>query len=107
VKAELQPVVASLSTLYHACAAGAVGAKKKESDDNNKRLAHLFYKLNQGDISESVSTKLLQLCAALEIGDYNTAQHIQVGLTTSDWDECSHWLTALKRLVKARQSLPQ
>jgi hypothetical protein len=55
VKAELQPVVASLSTLYHACAAGAVGAKKKESDDNNKRLAHLFYKLNQGDISESVS----------------------------------------------------
>jgi protein transport protein SEC31 len=54
-----------------------------------------------------VSTKLLQLCAALEIGDYNTAQHIQVGLTTSDWDECSQWLTALKRLVKARQSLPQ
>ena len=52
-----------------------------------------------------VSTKLLQLCAALDTGDYNTATHIQVGLTTSDWDECSHWLTALKRLVKTRQML--
>jgi hypothetical protein len=28
-----------------------------------------------------------------------------VALTTSDWDECSTWLTALKRLIKARASL--
>ena len=30
---------------------------------------------------------------------------MQVSLTTSDWDECSAWLTALKRLIKARQQL--
>ena len=30
---------------------------------------------------------------------------LQVSLTTSDWDECSSWLTALKRLIKARQML--
>jgi protein transport protein SEC31 len=28
-----------------------------------------------------------------------------VSLTASDWDECSVWLTALKRLLKARQML--
>jgi protein transport protein SEC31 len=45
------------------------------------------------------------LCAALDSGDYGTATQIQVGLTTSDWDECSQWLTALKRLVKTRSTL--
>ena len=30
---------------------------------------------------------------------------LQVSLTTSDWDECSHWLTALKRLIKARHQM--
>ena len=30
---------------------------------------------------------------------------LQVSLTTSDWDECSAWLTALKRLIKARQQM--
>lgn len=29
----------------------------------------------------------------------------QVSLTTTDWDECSNWLTALKRLIKARATL--
>jgi len=28
-----------------------------------------------------------------------------VTLTTSDWDEASTWLTALKRLLKMRQSM--
>lgn len=117
-----------------------------------------------GEVSQSVGGKLLQLCQALDGGDYVTATHMQVGcvrtaclrlhlpapacalsrrlqpaplpctarpacpalpsapgdaasqrhhscprpppqvsLTTSDWDECSAWLTALKRLIKARQ----
>lgn len=35
----------------------------------------------------------------------HTILFVQVSLTTSDWDECSSWLTALKRLIKARQML--
>ena len=27
---------------------------------------------------------------------------MQVGLTTTAWTECSQWLTALKRLLKAQ-----
>jgi hypothetical protein len=30
---------------------------------------------------------------------------LQVELTASDWDECGTWLTALKRLIKIRQSM--
>lgn len=30
---------------------------------------------------------------------------MQVSLTTSDWDECAAWLTALKRLIKGRQTM--
>ena len=52
-----------------------------------------------------MSDKLLQLCAALDAGDYVGATHVQVSLTTNDWDECAAWLTALKRLIKARQML--
>jgi len=51
----------------------------------------------------SVAGKLQQLCAALNAGDCTIAGHVQVQLTTSDWDECSAWLTALKRLIKVRQ----
>ena len=51
--------------------------------------------------------------APAEMAVWSPAEHIlrhmtlfvQVSLTTSDWDECSSWLTALKRLIKARQML--
>jgi hypothetical protein len=36
-------------------------AKKKESEDNSKRLAVLFYKLNADDVSAAVCGKLLQV----------------------------------------------
>lgn len=31
---------------------------------------------------------------------------VQANLTTTDWDECATWLTAIKRLVKLRATLP-
>lgn len=39
----------------------AAPAKKKESEDNSKRLAVLFYKLNADDVSAAVCGKLLQV----------------------------------------------
>lgn len=54
------------------------------------------------------------LCDALGNVPLPTSTHVpeqyvmlcvQISLTTSDWDECSTWLTALKRLIKARQML--
>ncbi|KAL0027638.1 hypothetical protein WJX79_004520 [Trebouxia sp. C0005] len=79
--------------------------KKREMDDNSKKMGQLFWKLNAGDVSDGVVQKLMQLKQALDQGDLNKASSVQVSLTTSDWDECSSWLTALKRLIKARQML--
>ena len=86
-------------------AAGAHPARKREVEDSSKRLAGLLWKLNRADVSASVCGKLLQLCAALDAGDIAGASQAQVALTTSDWDEGSGWLTALKRLLKMRASL--
>ncbi|KAI3824680.1 hypothetical protein L1987_06149 [Smallanthus sonchifolius] len=84
--------------------AHAVPAKKREIDDNSKKLGALFVKLNSGDISKNASEKLVKLCQALDCGDFPTALKIQVDLTTSDWDECSFWLATLKRMIKIRQT---
>ena len=60
----------------------------------------LLWKLNRGDVSESVCGKLLQMCAALDAGDVAGATQVQVAMTTSDWDEASGFLTALKAVAE-------
>ena len=106
VAGELRPVINTITALYQACEGvfGAHPARRRELDDSSKKLGALFWRLNEGDVSPGVSAKLQQLCAALDGGDYATAGHVQVQLTSGDWEECSSWLTALKRLIKMRQS---
>ncbi|KAI4339079.1 hypothetical protein MLD38_024060 [Melastoma candidum] len=79
-------------------------AKKREIEDNSRKIGALFAKLNSGDISKNAADKLVQLCQALDRGDFSTALQIQVQLTTSEWDECSFWLATLKRMIKTRQT---
>ena len=76
------------------------GGKKREMEDNSKKLGALFAKLNSGEISPGVVDKLKQFCAAITAGDLSAASAAQVSLTTTDWDECNAWLQALKRLLK-------
>ncbi|XP_042408152.1 protein transport protein SEC31 homolog B-like isoform X1 [Zingiber officinale] len=110
VPAELKPVVTTLTRLYNETSAALGGAnasapKKREIEDNSRKIGSLFLKLNSGDISPNAAAKLTQLCQALDSGDFAAALHIQVILTTSDWDECNFWLAALKRMIKTRQSV--
>lgn len=60
---------------------------------------------SQGEVSAHVVQKLLHLCACLDAVDWAGANACQVDLTTSDWDEAGPWLTAIKRLTKARQAM--
>tara|TARA_Y100001954_G_scaffold207869_1_gene231743 strand:+ start:555 stop:4292 length:3738 start_codon:yes stop_codon:yes gene_type:complete len=105
---DLGSVIQSLRALYDACAAAAAShpAKRKEMDDSSKRLGLLLWRLNAGDVSPSVVAKLKNLASALAVADFAAAQTAQMALTTGDWDECSAWLTALKRLTKFRATLP-
>ncbi|KAL2461198.1 Protein transport protein SEC31B [Abeliophyllum distichum] len=110
VPAQLKPVIATLTRLFNETSAALGGplansAKKREIEDNSKKLGSLFAKLNCGDISKNAAEKLVQLCQALDNGDFSTALQIQVHLTTSDWDECNFWLATLKRMIKTSQNL--
>ncbi|PIN08433.1 Transcription factor Abd-B, contains HOX domain [Handroanthus impetiginosus] len=110
VPAHQKPVIATLIRLFNETTEALGGsranpAKKREIEDNSKKLGALFAKLNCGDISKNAAEKLVQLCQALDNGDYSTALQIQVLLTTSDWDECNFWLATLKRMIKTRQNL--
>ncbi|XP_042064302.1 protein transport protein SEC31 homolog B-like [Salvia splendens] len=109
VPAQQKPVIATLTRLFNETSEALGGAranpaKKREIEDNSKKLGSLFAKLNSGDISKNAAEKLVQLCQALDKGDFATALQIQVHLTTSDWDECNFWLATLKRMIKTRQN---
>ncbi|KAI3739174.1 hypothetical protein L2E82_29571 [Cichorium intybus] len=110
VPAHQKAVIGTLTKLFNETSEAlggsrAVPAKKREIDDNSKKLGALFVKLNNSDISKNAGEKLVQLCQALNRGDFPTALKIQVDLTTSDWDECSFWLATLKRMIRIRQSM--
>jgi len=106
IPGNLVPIVNSFRSLYQAGeqVAATQPARKRELDDASKKLGALVWKMNEGTVSDSVTSKLLSLAAALDAYDYAGAAHVQVQLTTGDWDECSMWLTALKRIIKIRQS---
>ncbi|KAJ7982263.1 protein transport protein SEC31-like B [Quillaja saponaria] len=105
-----KPIVTTLTRLFNETSEALGGsranpAKKREIEDNSKKLGGLFAKLNSSDISKNASDKLLQLSQALDNGDFGTALQIQILLTTTEWDECQSWLGSLKRMIKTRQSV--
>ncbi len=101
--ADLQPVVVALLNLFRQCQLVAPPAKKREMEDNSKRLANLLWSLNRGDVSKGLSARLKMLQCALDAWDLYAANVLLLQMTSSDWDECSHWLTAIKRLIKLAQ----
>lgn len=109
VGANLKPVIDCLKASFSMCAQAYQGnpSKKREIDDNSRRLGILFFKLNANDIKASVKAQLIALCQALSARDFAQASRIHINLTTTDFDECGQWLTALKRLIKTRQAIGQ
>ncbi|KAL5659583.1 hypothetical protein ACJX0J_032746, partial [Zea mays] len=92
VSAELRPVIGTLTRLFDETSKALGGsqatqAKKREIEDNSRKIGALFSKLNSDDISPNVASKLRQLCSAIDASDFATAMHLQVLLTTSDWDD--------------------
>ncbi|KAF5738393.1 Transducin family protein / WD-40 repeat family protein isoform 1 [Tripterygium wilfordii] len=110
VPAHQKPVISTLTRLFNETSEALGGsranpAKKREIEDNSRKIGALFAKLNSGDISTNAADKLVQLCKALDNNDFGGALQIQVLLTTSEWDECNFWLATLKRMIKTRQNV--
>lgn len=83
--AQQRPVITTLTRLFNETSEALGGsranpAKKREIEDNSKKFGSLFKKLNSGDISKNAGEKLVQLCQALDRGDFSTALQIQVSL---------------------------
>ena len=109
VPQDMKGVVACLKDSYNLCASAYANnpSKKREVEDNSRRLGILFFKLNLNDVKPSVKAQLQELCKALGSKDFAQASKIHISLTTTDFDECGQWLTALKRLIKTRQMIGQ
>ncbi|PQQ17146.1 protein transport protein SEC31 homolog B [Prunus yedoensis var. nudiflora] len=110
IQPQQKSVITTLTRLFNETSEVLGGSranpgKKREIEDNSRTIGALFAKLNSGDISRNAADKLVQLCQALDNGDFGTALQIQVLLTTSEWDECNFWLATLKRMIKTRQNL--
>ena len=65
VSPQVKPLLDSLHTLYQTCASAPqsqVPNKKREMDDNSKKMGQLFWKLNAGCVHSSADTvcKLLR-----------------------------------------------
>ncbi|EFJ32492.1 hypothetical protein SELMODRAFT_230767 [Selaginella moellendorffii] len=103
VKDELKPVVSTFKRLFAETSDMSNPVKKREVDDNSRKLGALFAKLNSGDVSPNVETKLLLLCQALDSRNFPSAHEILGDLTSREWDECGVWLTAVRRITKAHQ----
>lgn len=56
-----------------------LAAKKREMDDNSKKLGQLFWKLNAGELSAELLPQLQQLCLAIDAANWTAASGIQVG----------------------------
>lgn len=83
--AQQRPVITTLTRLFNETSEALGGsranpAKKREIEDNSRKIGALFAKLNGGDISKNAAEKLVQLCQALDSGDFSTALQIQVPL---------------------------
>lgn len=78
-------------------------AKKREMDDNSKKIGQLLWRLNAGEVSAGVVPKLMQLCQAIDSADWHTANHIQVGEVPSlREEECIPSASDCVNLCEAR-----
>lgn len=80
-------------------------ARSKEIANSAQRLGLLFWQLAHDQLSPDVLSLLSSLAAAVAASDWAAAQQHHIKLTAQHWNECGQWLSAIKRLIKARQSL--
>ena len=80
VQGEDQVIVSTLRDLVQSfiTSAGAHPGKKREAEDNSKKIGALFWRLNAGELSPEVQSKLKALVAAIKSGNAQEASSVQV-----------------------------
>lgn len=82
VPAEYQVIVTALRELVQSFVAnaGAHAGRKREADDNSKKVGALFWRMNAGELKPEVLDKLRALVSAIQSGNAQEAASIQVRL---------------------------
>ncbi|KAI9027608.1 hypothetical protein CLU79DRAFT_739983 [Phycomyces nitens] len=79
--------------------------QKKTLDDTERRLKILFDQLNNRQVDDMVVECMVCLVKALERGDYEEAERIQVELVATCYDACGSWLVGVKRIIGQAKQL--
>ena len=81
VPAEYQVIITALRSLVQGFLASAGGhaGRKREADDNSKKVGALFWRINAGELPAEVLDKFRALASAIQSGNGPEASSIQVG----------------------------
>ncbi len=82
VPAEYQVIVTALRELVRSIIAnaGPSAGKKREAEDNSKKIGALFWRMNAGELKPEILDKLRALVTAIQSGDSQQAISMQVSL---------------------------
>ena len=75
------------------------GPEERQLKEFEKAEAVLRGALAAGGVSEYVRSKLRDMGAAVDRGDFHEAQNIQIALTSTDWNDNKEWLKGLRHLL--------
>ncbi|CCX13539.1 hypothetical protein FPQ18DRAFT_314218 [Pyronema domesticum] len=100
IPAQYMPIYELLSADMERVKSKAPAALARQVSDTEKRLGILFDHINNEELlTPSTLEDMLILARAVAARDFNTAQSIQVNLTTNKTTECAQWMTGVKRLI--------
>ena len=78
VPAEYQVIISTLRDLVRSIIANAAPSKKREAEDNSKKIGALFWRMNAGELKPEILDKLRALAAAIQSGNSQEATSYRV-----------------------------
>jgi protein transport protein SEC31 len=101
VQPEHSPIRDCLPSLIEALKGTTLSTvDKRLLAESEKAVAVLLKRLNRGDISADVGTKMVQMCGLITSYDFKSAQSIQTALVHSDWRDNKDWLKGIKAMLQ-------
>lgn len=102
-----RPIHELLSADMNRVKAVAPPSHKRQVQDTEKRLNILFDHINNEELlSADTLADMLSLAQAVAARDYTTAHNIHLDLVTHKTEECTNWMTGVKRLIDMSRVTP-
>ncbi|KAI5791674.1 hypothetical protein DFH27DRAFT_570045 [Peziza echinospora] len=104
---QYRPIYELLSSDMNRVRSVAPPSHERQVRDTEKRLNILFDHLNNEDLlSPDALNSMLTLAQAMAVRDYATAHTIHLDLVTNRTEECTNWMTGVKRLIDMSRVTP-